>query len=128
MPWPDAAKREFLAEQADLQHSHYVANYPGADLLLIQRDSVPIGRIYIYRGAGEIRVMDIALIPGERGRGVGTALIREIMDEARQTGAKVTLHVEPNNPAQRLYARLGFGLIENRGVYDFLGWEPPPTS
>jgi len=33
------------------------------------------------------------------------------------------LHVEPDNPAQRLYQRLGFRLIENRGVYDFLGWK-----
>jgi ribosomal protein S18 acetylase RimI-like enzyme len=36
----------------------------------------------------------------------------------------VTLHVEPLNPAQRLYRRLGFRLLEDRGVYHFLEWRP----
>jgi ribosomal protein S18 acetylase RimI-like enzyme len=124
VPWPEAAKRDFLAQQADLQHSHYVANYPGADLLVIESASIPIGRIYVYRSKNEIRLMDIALVPDWRNRGVGTMLLRELMDEARASGSSITLHVEPNNPAQRMYERLGFRLIEHRGVYDFLGWDP----
>jgi len=126
--WPDAAKRAFLDEQFGLQHQHYVQNYPGADLLLIEKDSRPVGRIYVYRTEKEIRLMDIALIESERVRGVGTALLQELMDEARAAGRELTLHVEPDNPAQRLYQRLGFRLIEHRGVYDFLGWTPASFS
>jgi len=124
VPWPDAAKRAFLDEQFELQHQHYVKNYPGADLLMVEKDSVPIGRIYVYRTPAEIRLMDIALIPEWRGQGIGSALLHELMDEARATQCELTLHVEPDNPAQRLYQRLGFRLIEQRGVYDFLGWNP----
>jgi GNAT superfamily N-acetyltransferase len=120
--WPDAAKRAFLDEQFDLQHQHYLKNYPGADLLLVEKDSRPIGRIYVYRTEKEIRLMDIALIESERACGIGTALLKELMDEARATRRELTLHVEPDNPAQRLYQRFGFRLIEHRGVYDFLGW------
>jgi hypothetical protein len=36
----------------------------------------------------------------------------------------VTIHVEANNPARSLYARLGFEMIESRGVYDFLRARP----
>ena len=128
MPWPEAAKLAFLAEQSDLQHRHYVANYPGADLLLIESDSIPIGRIYVYRSAREIRLMDIALVPDWRNRGIGTRLLRELMAEARSSGSSLTLHVEPTNPAQRMYQRLGFRLIEQRGVYDFLGWDPAEAA
>lgn len=128
MPWPEAAKLAFLAEQSDLQHRHYVANYPGAELLLIESDAVAIGRIYVYRSPGEIRLMDIALLPGWRNRGIGSALVRELMAEARASGSSLTLHVEPANPAQRLYQRLGFSLIEQRGVYDFLGWNPAESA
>ena len=128
VPWPEAAKLAFLAEQSDLQHRHYVANYPGADLLLIESDSIPIGRIYVYRSAREIRLMDIALVPDWRNRGIGTRLLRELMAEARSTGSSLTLHVEPTNPAQRMYQRLGFRLIEQRGVYDFLGWDPAEAA
>jgi GNAT superfamily N-acetyltransferase len=142
VPWPEAAKRDFLAQQADLQHNHYIANYPGADLLVIESDldsigrdpierdpigSVPIGRIYVYRSKAEIRLMDIALVPDWRNRGIGTSLLRELMAEALATGSSLTLHVEPNNPAQRMYERLGFRLIEHRGVYDFLGWNYAET-
>jgi len=122
VPWPEEAKRAFLDEQFDLQHQHYVKNYPGADLLLIENDGQAVGRIYVYRTRNEIRLMDIALVPGARGQGIGSALLHELMDEARATHRHLTLHVEPDNPAQRLYQRLGFRLIENRGVYDFLGW------
>lgn len=128
VPWPEAAKLAFLAEQSDLQHRHYVANYPGADLLLIENDSIPIGRIYVYRSPGEIRLMDIALVPDWRNRGIGTRLLGELMAEARDSGSSITLHVEPANPAQRMYQRLGFKLIEQRGVYDFLGWNPAAAS
>ena len=124
VPWPEAAKRSFLDEQFALQHAHYVKVYVGADFLLIEKDGTSIGRIYVYRTPAEIRLMDIALIAAERGRGIGTALVSELMEEAATTNCELTLHVEPDNPAQRLYQRLGFRLIEHRGVYDFLGWKP----
>lgn len=128
VPWPQDAKDTFLAEQAALQHRHYLANYPGADLLVIEDGADPIGRVYLYRAPAEIRIMDIALMPDRRNRGIGTRLLNEILDEARATGSTVTLHVESDNPAQRLYRRLGFQLIEHRGVYDFLGWDPVDAS
>jgi ribosomal protein S18 acetylase RimI-like enzyme len=123
--WPQEAKRQFLDDQFALQHQHYLKNYVGADLLLIERYGMPIGRIYVYRTATEIRLMDIALVAEQRGCGIGSALLHELMDEARATNRQLTLHVEPDNPAQRLYQRLGFSLIEHRGVYDFLGWKAP---
>ena len=128
VPWSQDAKDAFLAEQAALQHRHYVANYPGADLLVVENESGAIGRVYVYRSPAEIRIMDIALMPDWRNRGIGTRLLNEIFDEARATRSTVTLHVEPDNPAQRLYLRLGFRLIEHRGVYDFLGWDPVDAS
>lgn len=146
--WPDAAKRDFLAQQAKLQHAHYLQHYPGAELLVITAAiaavsadpgdaenrwvdvSAPerqcIGRIYLRRGKAEIRLMDIALLPHYRGHGIGRCLITTLQSEGATLGSDITLHVEPTNPAQRLYQRMGFTLIEQRGVYDFLGWSPSP--
>lgn len=127
--WPEAAVRDFLAQQSRLQSDHYRLHYPGAELLLIERvtgtSATPIGRLYLRAGSDEVRLMDIALLATECGRGIGTALIIALQQEAERRRQRLTLHVEPNNPAQRLYRRLGFGLIENRGVYDFLGWPAP---
>jgi ribosomal protein S18 acetylase RimI-like enzyme len=143
--WPELAKRDFLAQQAKLQHAHYLEHYRGAELLVITAplaraaeasgdsslwpdplspDDALIGRLYLRAGSTEIRLMDIALLPPSRGGGIGRCLIEALQAEGRARGLDITLHVEPNNPAQRLYQRLGFALIEQRGVYDFLGYTP----
>ena len=93
-------------------------------MLIVERAGTPRGRVYVHATAAEIRLMEIALLPTERNRGIGSAIVRRLQEEARDRGVQLTLHVEPDNPAQRLYRRLGFRLIENRGVYDFLGWSP----
>lgn len=128
LPWPDAAKRDFLAGQCRLQRNHYRQHYVGAELLVIELGEQPIGRLYVHATAHEIRIMDIALLHDRQRRGIGHALVSAVQAQAATRGTPVTLHVEPTNPAQRLYARLGFTLIENRGVYDFVGWPPPAVS
>ncbi len=125
VPWPPAAKRAFLEQQFAAQHTFYHDAYKDSDFLLILRDESPIGRIYVHRMPGKICVVDIALRSAHRGHGVGTALLTELIDEARATSCEINLHVEPNNPAQRLYARLGFRLVEHREVYDYLVLPPP---
>lgn len=124
VPWPESEKARFLQSQFALQRAHYRLHYADALFLLIERDGTPIGRIYLHESAGEIRLMEVALVPESRGRGVGTALVRALVTEARERGVRLTLHVEPDNPAQRLYARLGFRRVETRGIYDFLEWTP----
>ncbi|MGE4070420.1 MAG: GNAT family N-acetyltransferase [Lysobacterales bacterium] len=124
VPWSDEQKRHFLRDQFELQHAHYEKNYPGADRLLIELAGQAIGRIYVYRSPGEIRLMDIALVSERQQQGLGSALLAELIEEADLAGSTITLHVEADNPANRLYRRLGFEHIEDRGVYQFLGRKP----
>ena len=125
VPWPDEAKQAFLADQFQLQRDHYRKNYVGAEFLVVDAGDERIGRIYLYPTEREIRLMDIALIDARRGQGLGAALVEALLQIAREDAREITLHVEANNPALRLYDRLGFRLIEERGVYHFLGWTPP---
>jgi ribosomal protein S18 acetylase RimI-like enzyme len=103
--------------QFDAQHRHYRQHYPGADFLVILRDAQPIGRLYLARLPDEFRVIDIALLPQHRRAGIGTALLRNILNEAAATGKPVRLHVERFNPALRLYQRLGFTMVEEGQIY-----------
>ncbi len=120
VPWPEQIKRAFLQDQFARQHDHYQQHYQGADFWVIERSGQAIGRVYVYRSPGEIRLMDIALLPEQRGQGLGSALLAELVDEADRQALKITLHVEGNNPVRRLYQRLGFELVEQRGPYEFL--------
>jgi ribosomal protein S18 acetylase RimI-like enzyme len=124
VPWPDDEKRSFLDRQFALQHAFYQKHYGDSDFLIVLRDDTPIGRVYVQRVPGEMRLVDISLLIAERRRGLGRAMLRELVDEADARGAIITLHVEAQNPAQILYRELGFEMIEDRGVYQFMRREP----
>ena len=122
--WGPAQRDAFLAQQFAAQRQYYSEVYPAADYRLILRDGAPAGRLYVNRGAEEIRIVDIALLPEHRNAGIGSELLRELMTEAAASGKPLTIHVERFNPALRLYARLGFRPRADRGVYLLLGWSP----
>jgi ribosomal protein S18 acetylase RimI-like enzyme len=124
VPWPEENKQAFLHAQFELQRDHYRKHYRHAEFLVIEHAGQPIGRLYLHPGAHEIRIMDITLLPAYRSQGIGTRLLDAMLAHAQARGAPVTLHVEPFNPAQRLYRRLGFRLLEDRGIYHFLEWRP----
>jgi ribosomal protein S18 acetylase RimI-like enzyme len=122
--WSDARKLEFLTMQFDMQDVHYRAHYPGAEFLIVLEGNLSVGRLYLYRVNDELRVMDIALLPEHRGRGIGATLMQTLLEAARGAGIRVTLHVEHQNPARGWYERLGFVPLEDRGVYLLMGWSP----
>lgn len=118
--WSDEQRRTFLRSQFALQDEHYRRHYPHAERLVIERRGAPIGRMFIDITALEVRLMDVALLPAARGRGIGTALLQRLLAFADGLGLPVTLHVEPFNPALRMYERTGFAYVETRGIYQFM--------
>ncbi len=82
----------------------------------------PIGRLYLDRRPGELRIIDIALLSEQRGAGIGGALMQTVLDEAALLGKPVRIHVEKNNPAMHLYDRIGFRQVEDQGVYWLMEW------
>ncbi|WP_157263552.1 GNAT family N-acetyltransferase [Azohydromonas aeria] len=117
LPWSAAQKADFLQQQHRLRERHYRAHFAAAAFDVIEEDGRPVGRLCLWRGAREWRVVDIALLPECRGRGIGSALLRRVLAEADTAGAAVSLHVEPASPACRLYGRLGFQAAGGDGFY-----------
>jgi predicted GNAT family acetyltransferase len=56
-------------------------------------------------------------LPGYRGKGIGTYLLNALISESEETGKPLSIHVERFNPALRLYWRLGFREVSDKGVY-----------
>lgn len=124
VPWSEAQKAAFFDMQFNAQHRHYQQHYANALWLVILRGGAPIGRLYLDRWSREHRVIDISLLPEHRGKGYGGALMQDLIDEAGSAGRTLSIHVEKNNPARRLYDRLGFRVVDENGVYDRLEWRP----
>jgi len=118
--WPAA----LVDQQFELQARHYRASFPGAEYLIVEEAGVAVGRLYLQAGQSGIRVLDIALVPGARGRGLGQLLLGGVLDRARANDERVTLDVEAANPARRLYARLGFREVHVDGPKVSMVWEP----
>ena len=115
--WSDDQKAAFVRQQFEAQDTYYREHYDAATFDVIEVDAEPVGRLYVARWEDEIRIVDIALLPECRGRGLGTALLGALLDVAAEAGKRLSIHVEVNNPARRLYERLGFGAVEERGVH-----------
>ncbi len=114
MPWTDEQKDAFVRQQFDAQTTYWDEQYPEAERSIVDVDGVPAGRLYVQRWPKEIRLVDIALLPEFRGRGVGTELIQAALLRSRHGPERaVTIHVEIFNPARGLYERLGF-VVEGR--------------
>ena len=127
-PWSEEERERFLAWQFEAKHTHYQEHYPDCEFLVIEERSVgrnvPVGRLYLDRWEEEIRLVDIALLPEHRGRGHGSAILERILAEGEERGQAVSIHVESENPALRLYERLGFRRVDTNGVYHLMRWEP----
>ena len=122
--WPEAFKQQFIAQQQFAQNRHFELVHPGAEWLLIEQHGAPIGRLYVEDRGAELWLIDIALLPECRGRGIGAALLGDLLAQGRDAGKPVGLTVFKSNPARRLYERLGFVAIEDGGAYDRMEWRP----
>jgi ribosomal protein S18 acetylase RimI-like enzyme len=115
LPLPPAQRAAVLDMQFQLQHDAYRQCEGIASLLLVRRGE-PIGRLVLQRSPARYALVDIALLPNWRRHGIGAAVIGDFLQEAADAGKAVHLHVMHGNPAQRLYARLGFEVTADDGV------------
>ena len=126
----DPPVREGLMRmQFEAQTATYAQRFPQAAFDIIELDGQPIGRIVVNRTGGFVHIVDQAIVPELRRRGLGTAVMRALMDEAAAGGIPVRLKVaDVNDPSLRLYLRLGFRRIDEAPLYMELEWTAPEQA
>jgi len=93
------ARREFERLMAMIR--------PGLDQIVLV-DGAPSGILAMTREPHRLWLRRIQLLPPAQNKGIGTALLRFVLAEGARLGLPVFLRVRRDNPARRLYDRLGF--------------------
>jgi ribosomal protein S18 acetylase RimI-like enzyme len=107
--WSEEQQKLFLNMQLKARGQSYLMYYPELDDKVILHNEKPVGRLIVSRSHEAVRLVDITLLPDCRCTGIGTALIRNLFNEAKAANKPVRLQVENTNPlALTLYQRLGF--------------------
>ena len=120
--WNAEQQETFLRMQYEAQRRSYLMQLPEAEYWVVRCDGSAVGRLIINGTAEEIHVVDIALLPEFRRRGIGSTLMEAIIRDASQAGKTVRLHVERFNPALRWYERLGFTVVNSGPIYLEMVW------
>jgi ribosomal protein S18 acetylase RimI-like enzyme len=114
---------QLMQHQFHAQTVSYLNFFPKARFDIIELGAAPIGRIVVDRPGAMVHIVDQAIVPQMRNRGIGTAIMRNLMAEARAAGMPVRLKVaSTNDPSMRLYARLGFAPIQEIPAYIEMEW------
>lgn len=110
-PWDDVKQRA-SAER----------DFGECPIEIVERDGVAIGYQIVERHPDHWFLDEIAVIPSVRDRGLGTGLVRAIMDAAHAAGVPVRLNCLHVNPARHLYDRLGFRVIVTEDIRVRMQW------
>jgi ribosomal protein S18 acetylase RimI-like enzyme len=124
VPWSAEQKDAFVKSQFAAQAHHYAAEYPQASHEVICCEGVAAGRLYLDRRAQELHILDVIVLPQFRHTGIGSCVLRQILDEASVGDKAVTIYVESFNPSLNLFRKLGFQLSSQDGFQCLLRWLP----
>lgn len=122
VPWTNEQRQAFIRMQFTAQQDHYAKTYPAASHDIIVSDNRQVGRLYVARLDHEIRIVDITVLPSERNGGIGSYLIKQLLDEAKRTGKITRIYVEEFNPSLHLFERLGFLRSDQHGIHVLMEW------
>lgn len=120
---PSEVVETMLEQQYRLQQASYREQYPNANTYILFYHQQAVGKVMLDISEYRIHLVDFIIIPSMRGRGLGSAVLAFIKQEAMKCCLPVGLSVERENTrAKKLYLQQGFKLESYSGVYESMLW------
>jgi ribosomal protein S18 acetylase RimI-like enzyme len=125
MPVDDDMKARLLRMQFRAMTQSYRASCPTGAFQVVMMDDAPIGQLITDNADDRVYVVYVALLPPWRQRGIGSALMRALLNQAQalDLGCEATVAVD-NIPSLRLWAGLGFAQRTRDAANVILEWWP----
>jgi len=96
----------------------YEGNYPESKHDIVVVDGVDAGQIWVNRDDAQLRVIDISIAGAFQNQGIGAALMRDLIAQAREAALPLRCSVATNNPGSlRFHQRLGFRITSADEMY-----------
>ena len=115
--WNDQQVEQFCKMQYRSRESQYELIYKGAVDQIVELNGEAVGRLKVLESNLEVRLVDIALLPGFQNLGLGTKLLEGLKRDASVAKKPLRLHALTTSPGIRLYERLGFERVSGEGAY-----------
>jgi ribosomal protein S18 acetylase RimI-like enzyme len=122
--WATPQQRSFFRVQAQNQERYFLRHYDHLDRRTICINGFSAGRLLVDRPSHAVTIVDLALLPAFRGRGVGSLLIRCLLEEAAEDDLPVHLDLPKDNSSAAMCERLGFRCSDDLGDRWHLVWTP----
>jgi GNAT superfamily N-acetyltransferase len=100
----------------DVQRDFHVRAWQEQKPDIITYDGRLIGTIATVESQDCVEIGQFFILPEHQRKGVGTYLLKSILDKADRLGKNVTLRFLTNNPVRSLYVRHGFRLVRTSDV------------
>jgi GNAT superfamily N-acetyltransferase len=106
----------------EVERAKFNEFYDRNNTLIVSQDETDIGWLTVIRSEDALELQSIYLMADRQRTGIGTSLINSLRDKARQSGKRMTLSTAKENPALRLYRRLGFVPVREDRSKVYLEW------
>ena len=108
--------QELIVWDEQEQRASFAAQWKREEVRIISVDGKDVGWLQVAELPAEIRLQKFFVSPQYQRSGIGSEVLRNLLATWRTTGKKIVLKVLKNNPARRLYERLGFSVVAEAGV------------
>ena len=108
----------------DIQRARFDASFEADEIQIITVGGNDAGFTALRREPKDIQLFNIMIAPEFQNRGLGTAVLHDLLAGAQARRVPVRLQVMKVNPARRLYERLGFVVSEETPTHFRMVWEP----
>jgi GNAT superfamily N-acetyltransferase len=96
--------------------------------MIISYNGEPVGTIYIAENKDFIEIGQFFIMPEYQNKGIGTYVLKQVLDRADRSGLNTKLAYLRNNPVASLYSRHGFRTIEANELFFFTERSPHNTG
>jgi ribosomal protein S18 acetylase RimI-like enzyme len=120
----DVVERQFGAWNVAAQEAYFRDGWRAAAHEIVECDGVPVGYVSVEDRSDLVHLRELVLLPEFQNRGIGTAVLHQVLEHAQGRGVPVQLGTLHANRAADLYRRVGFREIGRTDTHILFEWLP----